>query len=315
MLISPVGIVIPLLQLWCFPKEVPMARVATTFAFLTLLVSNLQADEADKPTFGKVFFPDSIRFVTATSEDQEVATLLFDNFVLSTSNGKGDLVESRTKSFSVANKIESKDAVSVTIDIRGFVSTAEAGSAALVVQAGGETTVVDIEKAITAATSKPRDTEVATYVAAVESSKAAGFTVSSRPKESEDYMIRIPVKLAKGQPLQATVLLLVDRLPETGSMAMITVDSIDTTIKADSAPKKKTEQPAETAKADKKRTESAEEKVPAAKKDSKKPDGDEKVASEKSTEKKSADSKTTDDKVTEKKSDSKKSSEDKKSDK
>lgn len=292
-----------------------MVRTATTFAFLTILISNIRADEADKPTLGKVFFPDSIRFVTATSEDREVATMLFDNFVLTTSNGKGELLESRTRSFSIANKIESKDAVSVTLDIRGFVSTAEAGSAALIVKAGGEMTLVDLDKAIAAATSKMRDAQDATYVAAIESSKAAGFTVSSRPKESEDYMIRIPTKLAKGQPLQATVLLMVDRLPDSGSIAMITVDSIDITVKADSAPKKKTEQPAETAKAEKKATESAEEKVPAAKKDSRKSDGDTKVASEKSTDKKSAESKSTEDNVADKKSDSKKSSEEKKSDK
>ncbi|MBC7964618.1 MAG: hypothetical protein H7Z17_01735 [Fuerstia sp.] len=202
--------------------------------------------------------------------------MIFDNFVLATSNGKGELLESRTKSFSVANKIEAKDAVSVALDIRGFVSTEEGGSVAILVQAGGETTLVDLSKAIEAATSKPRDPEDPLYLAAKESSKMAGFTVNSRPKESEDYFIRVPVKLAKGQPLQATVLLLVDRLPESGSGALVTVDSIDITVKADTAPKKKSEY------TDKK--ESSEKKDPPAKKESTKSEDEDESSPKKNTE-------------------------------
>lgn len=255
-----------------------MIRFAATVAVMSILISNALADEADKPKLGKVFYPDSIRFVSMTSEDREAATMLFDNFVLATSNGKGELLESRTKSFSVANKIEGKDAVSVALDIRGFVSIQEGGSAAIIVQAGGETTLVDLSKAIEAATSKPRDPEDALYLAAKESSKAAGFTVNSRPKESDDFFVRVPAKLAKGQPLQATVLLLVDRLPESGSGALITVDSIDITVKADPAPKKKSEY------SDKK--ESSEKKDPPAKKESTKSEDDEESSSKKNTEKK-----------------------------
>lgn len=294
-----------------------MMRSAATFAFLTLLTSSVVADEADKPAFGKVFFPDSIRFVTATTEDRAVATMLFDNFVLTTSNGKGDLLESRTKSFSVANKIEAKDGVSVALDIRGFVSTEEDGSAALIVQAGGETTVVDLAKAIDAAKAKPREPEEALYVAAKESSKAAGFSVDSRPRESDEYFIRIPAKLAKGQPLQATVLLLVDRLPESGSGAMITVDTIDISVKADSGTKKKTEQPAASTKVEKKATEASEKNESASKSESSKPAADEKSSTAKPTEKKSdaksdstksaADEKSSTEKPTEKKPDAKKS--------
>ena len=116
-----------------------------------MLISHALADEADKPKLGKVFYPDAIRFVSNTSDDREAATIMFDNFVLATSNGKGELLESRTKSFSVANKIEGKDAVSVALDIRGFVSVQEGGSAVIIVQAGGETTLVDLSKAIEAA--------------------------------------------------------------------------------------------------------------------------------------------------------------------
>ena len=269
-----------------------MIRSATTLALMIMLISHAFADEADKPKFGKAFYPDSIRFVSNTSEDREAATMIFDNFVLATSGGKGDVLESRTKSFSVANKIESKDAVSVVLDVRGFVSTQEGGSVAIIVQAGGETTLVDLGKAIAAAKSKPRDAEDKLYLAAMESSKEAAFTVSSRPKESDDYFVRIPAKLVKGQPLQATVLLMVDRLPESGSEALVTVDSIDISFKAEPAPKKKTEKPADTEKSEQKTTESSDKKESSAKKDSlakkesTKSEDAEKSSSKKNTERK-----------------------------
>lgn len=84
--------------------------------------------KAEKPKLGKVIDLDANRCVSSTSEDRAVATMLSDNFVLATSGGKGDLLESRTKSFSIANKVEAKDAVSVTWNIRGFVSTQENSS-------------------------------------------------------------------------------------------------------------------------------------------------------------------------------------------
>jgi acylphosphatase len=272
------GIVTPAAHA-CFLTEVPMIRSATTFALMITWISYAFADEADSPKFGKAFYPDSIRFVSSTSEDREAVTMMFDNFVLATSNGKGELLESRTKSFSVANKIESKDAVSVALDVRGFVFTEDGGSVAILVQAGGETTLVDFSKAIEAATSKPRDPEDALYLAAKEISKAAGLTVNSRPNESEDYFVRVPVKLAKGEPLQATVLLLVDRLPEAASGAMVTVDTIDISVNSDPAPKKKNE--------DSDKEESTEKKDPPTKKERTKSENDEKSSSRKSTEKKS----------------------------
>ena len=149
--------------------------------------------------------------------------------------------------------------------------------------------------------SKPRDPEDSLYLAAKESSKAAGFTVSSRSKGSEDYFVRVPVKLAKGQPLQATVLLLVDRLPETGSWALVTVDSIDITVKADSAPKKKSEKSADTETSEKKTTEtsdkkeSSEKKDSPAKKESTKSEDGEKSSSKKNTERKPDSKKPSDD--------------------
>lgn len=61
----------------------------------------------------------------------------------------------------------------MTLDIRGFVSTQENGSAALIVQAGGKTILVDLSKAIEAATSNPRNAEDSVYAGAKESKKTS----------------------------------------------------------------------------------------------------------------------------------------------
>jgi len=289
-----------------------MMRSPTFFAILPVLAASLMAtsvlaDEADRPKLGKVFETDSIRFVTATSDDRMVSSMLFDNFVLASSDGKGGLVESRTKSFSLANRIEAKDSVTVVLDIRGYISAAAGGKANLIVQIGDETTLVDLDKSIAAAASKSRNLEDALYVAVQQNAKAAGFTAGSGPKGSEDYMARISSKLQKGQPLQATVLLMVNRLPNAGSTAVITVDSIDVSVKASPAEKQKPDpdQSPEVAKAEKKGTE---------KKSTEKAEGKESVKAGKAVEKKSeADEKPAAKKTSEKKVDSKKTSETSKS--
>lgn len=249
----------------------------TLFSGLILALASVAvADEAEKPKLGDVFFPDAIRFVTAVSQDQEACTMLFDNFVLSSSDGKGSLLEARTKSFSVSNKLEAKDAVSATIDVRGFVSLQEGGSAAVIVHAGGETTLVDLSKAIAAATSKANDPESELLVKAKELAKSAGFTVDARPKESNDFQARVTAKFAKGQPLQATVILLVDRLPAADSEALITVDSVDIEVKgapvdkADKAEKKADEPKREKKSSDKK----SDDKKKASEKDDADKEGD-----------------------------------------
>ena len=229
-------------------------RFVYTLVMIALLTASGVADEAKNPKFGKAFFPDAIRFVSATSEDREVTTLMFDNFVLATASGKGEMVSAETKTFSVTSQLESYGAVTATLDIRGFVSVSEGGSAALVVHAGGETTVVDLKKAIAASVTKMRKPEEPLYLQAKETAEAAGYKVSGQPKGSENYMARISGTFAKDQPLQATVILLVDRLTAASSSAMITVDTIDIGVKAAPADKatKDSEKKPEVAKADKK---------------------------------------------------------------
>lgn len=222
--------------------------------FLCLLAPTTLAGEADAPTFGKAVYPDSIRFVTATSEDGEVMTMLFDNFVVSTRPGKGQHLGAETKSFSVANDLKAREGVTATLDVRGFVAVEEGGSAALLIHAGGETTIVDLSKAIEAAASKPRESEDALYAQAVENAGTAGLTVNARPKKSEDFLARASATFAPGEALQVTVLLLAERLSDADSSALITVDSIDISLKsaAPSRTKKEAEPKTAAAKTEKK---------------------------------------------------------------
>jgi hypothetical protein len=221
-----------------------MKRIATTVLelFSVLLVGFLTvgvlAEEPGSPTLGKSFHSETTRFVVAIGEDQQGSTLIFDNFLVATAQGKGSLPSAVTKSFSLGNKIEAKDAVTVTLDIRGFVLTEEGGTAALIVHAGQETTLVDLPRAITAATSKPGKTDEPLYVQAQADAERAGFAAGASSKKSESFSTRVTATLAKGQPLQATFLLLADRLPNADSSALIVVDSIDVSVKTAPASKK-----------------------------------------------------------------------------
>lgn len=284
-------------------------RFVHTLVMFSLLTASGVADEAKKPKFGKACFPDAIRFVSATSEDREVTTLMFDNFVLATASGKGEMVSAETKTFSVTSQLESDGAVTATLDIRGFVSVSEGGSAALVVHAGGETTVVDLKKAIAASVTKMRKPEEPLYLQAKETAEAAGYKVSGQPKGSENYMARISGTFAKDQPLQATVILLVDRLTAASSSAMITVDTIDIGVKAAPAGKatKDSEKKPEVAKADKKNEKDSVVEKPAgekkmAKKESKKLAGEKPVIRKVSAEKTEEDAEKDSEEMTEEES-------------
>jgi len=212
-------------------------RLAIAVGFLGLFSATGMADEASRPKLGEVFYPDAVRFVTSVSEDREVATMMFDNFSLATASGKAPLVTAQTKPFSISNSLESKGDAVATLDVRGFVDVQDGGSAALIIHAGGETTVVDLKKAVTAETTKPRKTEDALYTAAKENAETAGFRNTIKSAGGANFYARVSVDIAKGQAMQATMLLLVDRVPATGSSAMITVDSLDIAVKAAPRPK------------------------------------------------------------------------------
>lgn len=269
--------------------------ISTLYLF-AIAGSPLTADDTEAPKFGKTYPSDAIRFVTATSEDRAVTTMLFDNFVLATETGRGQVVEAKTRTLTFGNVIEAKSDVSVNLDLRGFVSTVANGSAALIVMAGGETTAVDLQKAIES--KKAIEEADPVRKSAAERATAAGFTVSAQPKGSDDFYARVPVRVAEGQPLQVTVVLIVDRQPTADSQALITIDSIDLAVKAvaksDKAEKKsaKTEKATEKAtdKADSKETKEAkaEKKTEAREASAKKEQPSRKEAAEKDSEKAAA---------------------------
>ncbi len=264
----------------------------STLGLLAITGSAVTADDAEAPKFGKTYPSDAIRFVTATSEDRAVTTMLFDNFVLATETGRGQIVEAKTRTFTFGNVIEAKSDVSVNLDFRGFVSTVASGSAALIVMAGGETTAVDLQKAIQA--DKAVDEADPVRKSASEKATTAGFTVSAQPRGSDDYYARIPVKVAEGQPLQVTVVLIVDRQPTADSQALITIDSIDLGVKAvakaDKSEKKsaKTEKASEKADGKEVKEAKAEKKTEAREASAKKEQPAKKEAAEKDSEKSAA---------------------------
>jgi hypothetical protein len=112
--------------------------------------------------------------------------------------------------------------------VRGFVSHQGSGSAAFVIHAGGKTTVVDLKEAIGNAQSSPRDPKSEVWRQVQKKAQEQGFELESQPDQSSDFLTTFDTSVAAGQPLQVTILLLVDRLPgEDDSGALLTVDSID----------------------------------------------------------------------------------------
>lgn len=207
-----------------------MSRFVMLLLCASVLMAGLSADETAPPKFGKSYPSDAIRYVTATSEDKQVTTLVFENFVLSTDSGRGEVVEAKTRSLTFGNVIDAKADAIVTLDLRGYVSTVAGGSAALVVMSGGETTLVDLQKAIESNAAKEK--EVSSRKSAAEKAEAAGLAVTARPKNSELFFARVPVQVPKGQSLQVTCVLIVDRQQGADSHSMITIDSIDMALKA-----------------------------------------------------------------------------------
>ena len=201
--------------------------------FMMTLVTRLSAEDA--PTFKTVIIPDSIRFVQAFSQDKQVGTMIFDNFGVGTEIGRGRLPSVETIKFTYVLTPVSKSEVSVTQQIRGFVSTQGSGSASLVIHSAGETTLVDLSKAIAAA-GRGEKSLTQTHKEAKILFDDSGLTVSGRPTESKDFLVEFHRKVGAGIPLQTTVGVLVDRLPgDDGSSAMMQVDSVDfhvTAVKA-----------------------------------------------------------------------------------
>lgn len=187
----------------------------------------------DGPTFEHVIPTDSVQFVKVFSTDSQTGAMLFDNLLIDTEIGRATVPSVGTKKFVYVLQPKHDKEVSVTQMIRGFVSTQGSGSAALIVHAGGITTTVDLSKAIEAAKNGGKRVNEELWKQAQTLAKEQGFTDDPRPDKSDDFLVEIKSHVPAGQPLQTTILLLVDRLPgEDGSGALLVIDSIDFVVSA-----------------------------------------------------------------------------------
>ena len=188
----------------------------------------------DGPKLKPVILPDSIRFVQHFTDDRLVGTMIFDNFVTDTEIGRGSLPSVASKKLTYALQTESTGDATVKQIFRGFIATQGSGSAALVVHAGGKSTLVDWDKAIADAKATPRKADSKEWKAAVQRAQEEGLTVGDRPERADDFLLVIDTPVAAGKPLQTHIFMLVDRLVgNDDGAAHVSVDSIDFVISPD----------------------------------------------------------------------------------
>jgi hypothetical protein len=206
----------------------------SAFLISTLVVNNATAQENNgAPKFLRVIPTDAVRFVTNHSNDGQASTMLFDNFDISTDVAKPTEPDVRMKSFTYVRQIESTMDSHVDQDFRGFVHRNGTASAVMIVHSGGKTTVVDLKQAIEDSKSNAVNSEKEPRNTASQLADESGFDCNKPDGESDDFYVRISSLVPKGQPLQTTVILLVDRVKgDDDSGALVVVDSIDSVVKA-----------------------------------------------------------------------------------
>ncbi len=212
-----------------------MQRRLLTIALMSMVFSSsVEADDSgDGPTFDKVIPTDAVRFVTSISDDGKVSTMIFDNFDVTTDVGRPTEPDSRLRSFTYVRRIKSTKDSCVIQDIRGFVSRSGNASVSMIVHSGGRTTVVDLKEAIAAANKGVGYRDATVKRKAEQAAAHVGFTDNDPPGEDDDdFYVRISTPVPKGQSLQTTILLLVDRIiGDDDSQALLVIDSIDSEIK------------------------------------------------------------------------------------
>lgn len=190
-------------------------------AFLTLnclLCLNAVVAE-DGPKLKDNVATDSIQFVKNFSPDLRAGTLIFGNLTASTELGKGSLPRVHTKKFTFVLEPENEKKIKLVQHFRGFVDTSGGASAALIVHSAGKTTAVDLPQAIENA-KKEADKDHGKKTEESSNGK-------KRTEESNDFFVEIINEIEANQPVQTTVILLVDQAADEDSGALIVVDSID----------------------------------------------------------------------------------------
>jgi hypothetical protein len=215
-----------------------MVRILTQL-FVAAVVFSAPLAAQEPPKFKPVILPSVIRFVQAFSQDRQACTMLFDNFTLATEAGRGSLPSAKTKHFTYVLQPEVTSAASVRHDIRGFFWRQGGANATLVVHAGGETTVVDLDKAAQDGKIKPNAAGSSSRDEASKLAKQLGLEGTKRPDRSSDFFASVETKVSPGKPLEISLLLLVDRPTSEDAGSLLIIDSIDFEIRPAAASKGK----------------------------------------------------------------------------
>ena len=211
-----------------------MRRALLLAALLAIPASSqLTAEDAsDGPKFKPEIPTDAIRFVSADSDDGRASSMIFDNFDVETDIGRTTSPDISMRTFTFVRKIDSTSDSCVELGFRGFVSRSGAASASMIVHTGGKTTVVDLKKAIKTAKENTIDLNCPVRKKAQEAADESEF--DDFEGEADDFAVFIAARVPKGQTLQTTVILLVERTKEGDeeSGATLAVDSIDSEVEA-----------------------------------------------------------------------------------
>ena len=189
-----------------------MQRVSLSGLFAAILISQTAMAD-DGPKFKKGVPTDAIRFVINDSDDAKASTMIFDNFQVATATSKPAQPDIQLKTFTYVRNIESTEDACLEQDFRGYVSRDGLAGASMIVRTGGKTWVVDLDKAIKNANDDPSESEED------EEDEFEG---------ADDFLVTISTAIPKGQSLQTTVILLVDRIQgDDESGALLVLDTID----------------------------------------------------------------------------------------
>lgn len=210
-----------------------MSRSAIGLFVAFALVAFASAEDAKPKTAisKNIRVPANIDFATIISEDQQVATLIFDNLLTSINpvvqggHGVFNQTANQTKVFTV-NVPYTTDQRSVTmcLDIRGYVSVDPGATVRLIACAGNTTQIVNL------------NCEDDKSVKLKGQSKAA-FAPQPERQQSNDYQSRVEFTLqtqAAKPTCQITLFLLAEHDTDKADSggALLTVDSLDLSINA-----------------------------------------------------------------------------------
>lgn len=213
---------------------------STLLVIVTLSTQAIAADRAAAPKFTKTIPTDAVRFVVSTSPDDQARTMMFDNFLITTDSGKPVEPDVRMKTFSFEFGVESESDACVHLYFQGFVARQGSSSTAMIVHAGGKTTVVDLKQSIAEANKDVVTRNEPTRAQAKAAAADEGFDDSKPDGEFDDFLAHVSTLAPKGESsLLVTVILLVDRvkgaaIPE----AYLSIDTIDAEVLPDVKPSK-----------------------------------------------------------------------------